>query len=222
MFNVSTHTAAAVHNARDAASKAEKATGKVASTMTALFVAFIAADPTLSLKAISTLVGEKVPQSKSGGVAAVHKSRANTFFKDAANMTAARAAIPSPEAMEPEAFQAAVATYAATLNPRKWIEEQKAATAATAAAQTEARVDNAREPGEAEEGDEGDAPLNAGFDPVLSAVTEAKRAIANLREMLRNVDETVVTNATAGLLDIGSAVEAALAVGEEVAEKIAA
>lgn len=215
MFNVSTHTAAAVHNARDAASKAEKATGKVASTMTALFVAFIAADPTLSLKAISALVGDKVPQSKSGGVAAVHKSRANTFFKDAGNMAAARAAIPSPEAMEPEAFQAAVTEYAKGINPRKWIEEQKAAEKAATTAGAEAKADNVREDGDDEQA-EGDAPLNAGFDPVLSAVTEAKRAIANLREMLRNVDEEVVINATAGLLDIGSAVEAALGTAGEV------
>lgn len=194
MFNVQTHTASAVHNARSAASQAEKATGKVASTMTALFVAFIAADPTLSLKAISTLVGEKVPQSKSGGVAAVHKSRANTFFKDDANMTAARAAIPSPEAMEPEAFQKAVETYAKGLNPRKWIEDRKATATATATAQEQAKADNVREPGDDEQA-EGDAPLNAGFDPVLSAQTEALRAIANLREMLSNADAQVAEDA---------------------------
>lgn len=194
MFNVSTHTAAAVHNARDAASKAEKATGKVASTMTALFVAFIAADPTLSLKAISALVGDKVPQSKSGGVAAVHKSRANTFFKDAGNMAAARAAIPSPEAMDPEAFQAAVTAYASTINPRKWIDDQKAAEKAATTAGAEAKADNVREPGDDEKA-EGDAPLNAGFDPVLDAQTTALKAIANLREMLSNADDQVAEDA---------------------------
>ena len=194
MFNVSTHTAAAVHNARDAASKAEKATGKVASTMTALFVAFIAADPTLSLKAISALVGNKVPQSMSGGAAAVHKSRANTFFKDAGNMAAARAAIPSPEAMEPEAFQAAVTEYAKGINPRKWIDEQKAAEKAATTAGAEAKADNVREEGEDEQA-EGDAPLNAGFDPVLAAQTDALKAIANLREMLTNVDAQVAEDA---------------------------
>lgn len=176
MFNVQTHTAAAVHNARDAASKAEKATGKVASTMTALFVAFIVADPTLSLKAVSTLVGEKVPQSKGGGVAAVHKSRANTFFKDDANVAAARKAIPSPEAMTPEDFNAAVTAYAASINPRKWIEEQKAGKAVAAIEQEQAKVENIREEGE----DEASGVLNPNYNPVLDCQTTASKAIAAL------------------------------------------
>jgi hypothetical protein len=177
MFNVQTHTASAVHAARDAASKAEKATGKVASTMTALFVAFIVADPTLSLKAVSTLVGEKVPQSKGGGVAAVHKSRANTFFKDDANLANARKAIPSPEAMTPEEFDAAVTAYAASINPRKWIEEQKAGKATTAIEQEQAKTDNIREEGDDEAGL---TVLNPDYNPVLDCQTTASKAIAAL------------------------------------------
>lgn len=180
MFNVETHTAAAVDTARKAANAADKSGANLDQAFTAVFAAYLAADHGLTSKDVGKIIGDKVPQSKlSGNPSAVRKSRCSTYFADSANLAALRAALPSPEAMEPEAFTVAVAEYAKGVNPRKWIEEQKAKKATVKADQAEAKAANQREEGE----DEATAPLNPGFDPVLSAQTSASKAIAALLDM---------------------------------------
>ena len=191
MFNVQTHTAPAVAYAVAETGKLNKATGNVASAMTAIFVAFMAADPTLSIKAVSTLVGEKVPHSKAGGVAAVHKSRANTFFSDDANAKAVREAFPNPEDMTPEAFWEGVQTYAKGINPRKWVDAQAAKKKEAAAAAKEAATEGARDESTLDVNTDGELViLNPGFDPVLDATNAALRAIALLRGM-EQTDEVI-------------------------------
>lgn len=220
MFNVSTHTASAVSTLIKCANAADKAGANLGQAMTAAFVAFLAADPTASLKSVSVTIGDKVPQSKeSGNPAATRKSQCNSFFKDDANRLAVYAALPSPEGMDPDAFNTAVINYAKTLNPKAWLKAKADAAKAAEKASAEAKAAAQRPLGDDEAATldvvEGElVVLNPGFDPVLSAQTDALKAIANLAGMAET-DETLTA-----LYAILDAVSAAL--GAEVKEEIAA
>jgi hypothetical protein len=216
MFSFEDFTAQSVATAVKETGKLQRVGVSVTRAMTSVFAAMLAANPTLSVKAASVMIGDKVPLSKLPGVASKAKSEARAYFDDAANAKALRDAISNPSAMDAETFNAAIATYVGTINPRKWVEEQKAADKAAKAA----GVANA-EAGQRALGDDETAEvervhvdLNPGFDPVLDAQTSALKAIANLSQM-PETDETLTA-----LYAILDAVTAAL--GAEVQQAVAA
>lgn len=220
MFNVQSHTAAAVDTLRKAANGADKVNATLGQAMTVAFVALLAADPTASLKSVSLTITEKVPQSKeSGNPAGTRKSQCNSFFKDDANRLAVYAAIPNPQDMDPEAFTVACVTYAKGVNPKAWLKDRADAAKKAAADQAEALKAAQRPMGDDETAvldvvDDKFVVLNPGFDPVLANQTDAIKAITNLMGM-PETDETLT--ALYAIFDLVSA-----ALGVEVKEAIAA
>lgn len=188
MFNVETHTAQTVDKLRKAANAADKANSNLEAAMTASYVAYLAADHALTAKGVSKIIGDKCPQSKeSGNPAATRKSWNTTYFSESAHVAALRAALPSPEGMDPEAFTEAVFNYVKTLSVRQWLKERKAKKDGQTAATNAAVAAAQREPGADEQAG---GVLNPGFDPVLSAVTSINKALEALADMAgRECDE---------------------------------
>lgn len=183
MFNVETHTAAAVDTARKAANAADKSGANLDQAFTAVFAAYLAADHGLTAKDVSKILGDKVPQSKlAGNPSAVRKSRCSTFFSDSANLATLRTTLINPEAMEPEDFNKAVSAYAKGVNPRQWIAEQKAAKDLAKKAGADAKAAGERPMAEDEEA-RVHVDLTPGLDPVEQAHTTAAKAIAALLDM---------------------------------------
>lgn len=219
MFSFEDFTAKSVATAVTETGKLQKVSVSVTRAMTGVFVAMLAANPTLSVKAASVMIGDKVPLSKLPGVASKAKSEARAFFEDDANAKALRAAIHDPSALNTETFNEAVASYVASINPRKWVEEKKAAEKALKSGQADNAAAGQRALGDDETAtlDVVDGELvilNPGFDPVLDAQTSALKAIALLVEMQES-DATLA--ALYAIFDAASA-----AVGAEVQQAVAA
>jgi len=182
-FNASSRYGIAVEKLGTAIATADKAVNKVGVAGTLAFAAILAADQGMTAKTASARIADDIPSSRDKG-STFSKVRSHNvkYWGDSANLAALREAIPSPEAMTPEAFNDAVEAFAATINVRKWYDDQAAKAKATQAAQTEARIEATREPGEDEQVEqvelESTAPLN--IDPVLLAETAAMKAIADL------------------------------------------
>ena len=188
MFSFEDFTAKSVATAVTETGKLQKVSVSVTRAMTGVFVAMLAANPTLSVKAASVMIGDKVPLSKLPGVASKAKSEARAFFEDDANAKALRAAIHNPSAMNAETFNEAVASYVASINPRKWVEEKKAAEKALKSASADNAAAGARALGDDEVATldvlEGElVVLNPAYSPVLDAQTDALKAIARLVAM---------------------------------------
>ena len=181
-FNASSRYGIAVEKLGTAIATADKAVNKVGVAGTLAFAAILAADQGMTAKTASARIADDIPSSRDKG-STFSKVRSHNvkYWGDSANLAALREAIPSPEAMTPEAFNDAVEAFAATINVRKWYDDQAAKAKATQAAQTEARIEATREPGEDETAEaerESTPPLN--IDPVLLAETAAMKAIADL------------------------------------------
>lgn len=180
-FNASSRYGIAVAALETAITHADKAVNKVGAAGTLAFAAILAADHGMTAKTASARIADDIPSSRDKG-STFSKVRSHNvkYWSDSANVAALREAIPSPEAMTPEAFNDAVKAFADKVNVRKWYDEQAAKNKETDAVQRETKVENLREPGE----DEQEAPLPStpplNVDPVIVAETAAMKAIADL------------------------------------------
>lgn len=180
-FNASSRYGIAVAALGTAIAHADKAVNKVGAAGTLAFAAILAADHGMTAKTASARIADDIPSSRDKG-STFSKVRSHNvkYWSDSANVAALREAIPSPEAMTPEAFNDAVETFAKGINVRKWYDEQAAKDKAAKTEQQEAKVENLREPGE----DEQEAPRPStpplNVDPVIVAETAAMKAIADL------------------------------------------
>lgn len=179
-FNASSRYGIAVAALGTAIATADKAVNKVGAAGTLAFAAILAADHGMTAKTASARIADDIPSSRDKG-STFSKVRSHNvkYWGDSANVAALREAIPSPEAMTPEAFNDAVKAFADKVNVRKWYDDQAAKNKEIDAVQREVKVENTREPGEDETPSlTGDAPLNV--DPVMVAETAAMNAIADL------------------------------------------
>lgn len=187
-FNASSRYGIAVANLGTAIATADKAVSKVGAAGTLAFAAILAADHGMTAKTASARIADDIPSSRDKG-STFSKVRSHNvkYWSDSANVAALREAIPSPEAMTPEAFNDAVEAFAGKINVRKWYDDQAAKNKAMTAEQVEAKVENTREPGADEEAEaeaeaERESTPALNIDPVLLAETAAMKAIADLWE----------------------------------------
>lgn len=179
-FNASSRYGIAVAALGTAIAHADKAVNQVGAAGTVAFAAILAADHGMTAKTASSRIADDIPSSREkGSTFSKVRSQNVKYWSESAHVAALREAIPSPEAMTPEAFNDAVETFAKGINVRKWYDAQSAKNKEIDAVQREIKVENNREPGDDEQAPlPSTPPLNV--DPVIVAETAAMKAIADL------------------------------------------
>ncbi|AKU43529.1 hypothetical protein CPT_Seuss120 [Caulobacter phage Seuss] len=195
----------------------ERAQGGVQKAMTVAFAAILAADHGQSPASASKLLADKVP-GVTAGTANVIRTRCRKAFEEPGMIAKLRAAIGEPGAVDPDAFDVAIATFCGGFCVRKMEEARaaqkrleaasvKAATAANPSPSTILEPQPKAEPEPAE-------PRNEVFDLQV----EATRQIRNLITVSQWEDQGKADAARLALAAIYAEIGEALAPAQEVAK----
>ncbi len=201
-FTFEGHTAPVLNAAVAACVAADTATGKLTHAMVAAYVGVICADMTITIKAASALIGDRVPASKeSGNPAATRKAWVASYFKDSANLAKVRAMIPRPEGLTEGQFLDACNSAADKLDVRAAYQAKLASNKAS-----KDQAENAK----GETSAHAPAPVEPPPPTALDYQTRASQALADLVR-LRDLPHIKAVKAEAKRADIRAAAADALA-----------
>lgn len=197
----------------------ERAQGGVQKAMTIAFAAILAADHGQSPASASKLLADKVP-GVTAGTANVIRTRCRKAFEEPGMVAKLRAAIGEPGAVEPDAFDVAIATFCGGFCVRK-MEEARAAQKRLEAASVKAAATANPSPStplEPEAKPEPEAEAAEPRNEVFDLQVEAMRQVRNLITVTQWDDTDKADAARLALAAIYAEIGAALAPAEEVAQ----